>query len=146
MNKNLLHKIFVICIIILFIELSFYPVIGIETETALVNSQNTKDNISEKDVLEIFKIRHCFIFDFRIEGGIATGDVYYFFGYNFNFTLYGPFKVIQIFPFKIYTFNGCIHGSIKGFHGILGWGKDGYGLFVTIFGIVRYFEGTQIYT
>ena len=140
MKKNLLSKILVISIILLLNGITVASAISVDNESTISNNESIKDNDSKEDVSEPSIIRFCFIFA-SIEGGYNS--YYEYFGGNFNFVFYGPFKVYQIFPFKTYIFNGRVDGSIKGFYGLHGGGKTGEGIVTHIYRFIRYFEGTQ---
>jgi len=129
-----------ICAVFLLVLGSLTNVVGYKPIKYTMNNQDPENHNSEKNILNTTIIRYCFIC-INVEGGVHDYD--YYLGHNFHFVLYGPFKVFRVFPPKIYTFSGYVDGLISGLHGLIGWGKTGYGLYVTIWGFARYFEGTQ---
>ena len=140
LNRDLLNKALVFSIILLLNGIAVPSAISVGNESTMSNNECIKVSDSTDEFSETSIIRYCFIFG-EIEGGI--NDYYRYFGDNFNFVLYGPFKVYQIFPFKTYIFDGRVDGSIKGYHGSLSYGDTGEGIVVRFFGFMRYFEGTQ---
>ena len=105
-----------LAIILLFIGVSFQPVIAVEnknSESLITISKNDKNStiINSDDIV----LHNIFLRGRNLDGGWI--DIYWKYGRNWCFEWSGTLIVFELFKFKLHKFDSGLNGEIKHFYG-----------------------------
>jgi hypothetical protein len=116
MQSKKIIKGFAFAVVILFISVSYQPVIAVEnknSESLITISKNDKNStiINSDDIV----LHNIFLRGRNLDGGWI--DFYWENGANWRFEWSGTLIVFELFKFRLHKFDSGLNGEIKHFKG-----------------------------